>query len=227
MHKIPVFINNRDWLSSTRRQVEILHGWNAEPVIVDNASTYPPLLEWYDFDCPARVIRLQSNYGPFAPFFADVVPRQIDDGFFAVTDADLAISTVPDDALYVLIAGLEKYPHHVKCGLSMETGDLPKDAPCTDMVRINEQANCHRRLDDRYVEAPVDTTFAVYRNGETHFNARKLSLRAGKPYTARHLPWYITTSNITDEQRYYLQHAETSGVRYTGYLKATFCEATA
>jgi hypothetical protein len=45
---IRVIINNRDMLSWPKAMLEYLENVpNIIPVIIDNASTYPPLLEWY------------------------------------------------------------------------------------------------------------------------------------------------------------------------------------
>ena len=34
------------------------------------------------------------------------------------------------------------------------------------------------------------------------------SLRTGPPFVARHLPWYIDPLNLSDEDRYYREHAD-------------------
>jgi hypothetical protein len=46
----------------------------------------------------------------------------------------------------------------------------------------------------------------MYRPGEHHQNNH--ALRSAPPYTARHMPWYQDSNNPTDEQTYYLEHAD-------------------
>ena len=58
-------------------------------------------------------------------------------------------------------------------------------------------------------QAEVDTTFALYRSpAEKHSTAR--ALRTAAPYVARHLGWYADSTQPTDEQRYYREHADPS-----------------
>jgi hypothetical protein len=33
------------------------------------------------------------------------------------------------------------------------------------------------------------------------------SVRTIRPYTAKHLPWYLTKDNIPDDERYYLERS--------------------
>jgi hypothetical protein len=47
--------------------VEYFQSIYVEPIIVDNASTYPPLLSWYETN-PCKVIRLSINCGHRAPW---------------------------------------------------------------------------------------------------------------------------------------------------------------
>jgi len=59
---------------------------------LDNASTYKPLLDFYE-SCPYEVVRLPKNHGHTAPwtFLADVFAT----GPYVVTDPDLDLSEVP------------------------------------------------------------------------------------------------------------------------------------
>jgi hypothetical protein len=55
--------------------------------------------------------------------------------------------------------------------------------------------------------ADIDTTFALYRPlDRRHMEDR--ALRTGAPYLARHLPWYLATAGLSDEESYYREHAD-------------------
>lgn len=202
---IPVYINNFNWLTSTRRMVEYVRQLpGAEPVIVDNASTYPPLLDWYDHGCDAPIIRLPENeFGEIAPWFAGITFHATD--YFVVTDSDLDLAHVPADVLDVLRQGLEDYGDVVKCGLSLEVRDIPDSFLLKADVVASEKRFWERRRDSRFWDAPLGCTFAMFRGYRCGF-AYKPALRADRPYTARHLPWYLTAETLTDESRYYLEH---------------------
>lgn len=52
-------------------------------------------------------------------------------------------------------------------------------------------------------DAPIDTTFAVYRPTFMRFELAVPSIRTGHPYIARHLPWYADMSRPTEEDLFY------------------------
>ena len=60
---IPIIINNYNRLTMLKKLIDSLtsRGYT-NIVILDNQSTYPPLLEWYA-ECQFEVIRLPKNYG--------------------------------------------------------------------------------------------------------------------------------------------------------------------
>jgi hypothetical protein len=174
---------------------------NALPIIVDNDSAWPPLLEWYA-KCGVPIIRLGRNGGPMAPWTLRNLSRGSE--FYVVSDPDLDLTGVPPDVLLVMAAGLREYPDRIKCGLSLEINDLPP----TEVGRAAaewERQFWRTRLDDFWWNAPVDTTFAMYR-ANFHDTRQRLSpaMRSDRPYTAKHLPWYMTDS-LTAETRHYLQ----------------------
>ena len=57
--------------------------------------------------------------------------------------------------------------------------------------------------------AGVDTTFALYRPLERRHELMR-AVRTGKPYVARHLPWYIDSNHLSEEDTYYRDHADTT-----------------
>jgi len=201
---IPVYVTAFNSLTFTRGLVDwLLRCEGARPIVVDNASTYPPLLEWYE-RCPVEVIRRPENGGPRAAW------QHVDlsaGPFYAVTDCDLDLSACPLDLLQRCVAGLEKYPAYCKAGPSLEVDDLPERSPLTKEVREVEGRYWVKQLDADWWDALIDTTFAVYRGGESPCTYGP-ALRAERPYTARHLPWYTIPGAESAEEAYYLRHLE-------------------
>jgi hypothetical protein len=164
--------------------------------IIDNASTYQPLLEWYE-KCGCTVIRREENGGGKVAF------QHVDNSdWYVVTDCDLDVSDVPRDALTKLRKALEDNPEYKKAGLSLELKDLP-ETHLTDAIKKWEAKFWQTRLNSQFWVADVDTTFAVYRPG-TLWGGYGPALRSDRPYTCRHAPWYWNLDNLTDEQQYYL-----------------------
>jgi len=164
--------------------------------IIDNASTYPPLLEWYE-SCDCKVIRRRTNRGAMGVF-----PAVDNRDWYVLTDCDLDISQVPKDACLRLRETLEANPEIKKTGLSLEIDDLP-ETELGVAIRRWESAFWSERFDRDWWRADIATTFAVHRP-KSKWVGYGPSLRADRPYTARHVPWYWDPDDLTEEQQYYL-----------------------
>lgn len=203
----PIYINNFNRLTTTRRLCEYLDGVpNVNVIIIDNASSYGPLVEWYR-SSHRNVIRLSANLGHRAPWTTGIVD-QSRTPYYVVTDSDLDLEKCPTDLIERLREGLRRYPNKTKSGLSLEINDLP-NSPYKKRVIEFESRYWRRRLDKEFFDAGVDTTFALYLTGRPASNPRTYgnAIRSDRPYTARHMPWYTTASNITAEEKYYLSTA--------------------
>ena len=217
---IPVYITVHNRLTFTRGMVEYLLACpGIKPIIVDNASSYPPLLDWYSCGgCPVQVIRRATNGGPRAAWEHFGLDEY---AYYAVTDCDLDLSRCPIDLVQHLIKGLVKHPAYCKAGLSLALDDLPSKSPLYQEIHDIEDKYWSKPLDSEWFDANVDTTFAVYRG----FAAPCLygpALRSGAPYTARHLPWYTLPGQETPEEIYYLDHLEfQSGLYWSVRQKET------
>lgn len=112
---IPVYITSFNNVTDLRTLVDyVLRLPSAMPIVIDNASTYPPLLEWLQ-RTSVPVVRLKENIGHRSPWLADIVKygdahrRYFDSRYYVVTDFDLDMSKCPLDVISVLIEGFEKY----------------------------------------------------------------------------------------------------------------------
>jgi hypothetical protein len=174
-----------------------------KPVIIDNRSTYPPLLAWLN-NCPYPVYTV-NNSGSRSPWINNLVQGD----HYIITDPDLDISGVPLDMVDVLMKGLEDNPTAVKCGLSLTIDDLPD----------NDYANGAKEYEKRfwvskkgnYYNADVDTTLALYDSTRLQGNNFFHAVRVAPPYSCRHLPWYNTPENLTEEEKFYLNTITNDG----------------
>lgn len=217
---IPVYINNFNLLTTTKAMAEwfsLIRG--VVPIIVDNASTYQPLLDWYanKNDCPYELIRLDKNYGHHAPWNLSCITwghthrARFGNDFYAVTDPDLDFEGVPWDLFDVCIEGFDQLREAIKVGIGLRIDDIPLHS--SDRVRQCEVSYWTKPEGERYFRAPIDTTFAVYRASTEHRYAMNLSvptLRTNAPYIARHVPWYWEQDTLNAEQRFYFANANAS-----------------
>lgn len=202
--------NRLTWLKNI---CEYLADTGMEVIIIDNNSSYKPLLSWYD-RCPYTLWRAAENIGHLV-YWKSIGGRTLEDRYYCVTDHDLDLSEIPKDYISVLMEGLEKNPDVTKCGFSLRLGDLPGN-DFTKKV-IEWEKKFWKTKGNGFYQADIDTTFALYDKerdfgrlppeGNKFFHA----VRSPEPYTARHLPWYLTPEDIlnNDEERYYLEHSNT------------------
>lgn len=204
--KIKAFIINRNLLTWPKALVESLQQkWpdTIEPIIIDNASTYQPLLEWYETN-PCRVIRLNQNYRHKALWTSGLFYSEVKEPYYIVTDPDIDISMVPDDTIDKMIEGVEKY-NQPKIGLALQIDDLPPESPNTAQILAWESEHWKKPLEDHFYSAGVDTTFSLCSTARNRSHSIS-GIRLGGPYTCKHIPYYLTPENVTPEYGYYLEH---------------------
>lgn len=212
-NKLKVYIINYNLLTWTRDMVNQLMKWHdCEPVIVDNASSYEPLINWYETECPCRVIKMDKNYGHMV-FWERGIIDEVED-LYVVTDPDLDISTVPRHTINKLKYILDKHKDLSKAGLHISFETRPEHYYYRDMV-----INAGEREKDLW-NSDIDTTFALYSKKRGFPNGFFKSLRVGGIYTCKHIPYHIDPNNITEEYKYYLKYANVSSTIATyGHLK--------
>lgn len=209
---IPIFINNYNRITTTTNLINALTKRGYTNIhIMDNQSTYPPLLEYYK-TCPHKVHYLKKNYGSRA-FWKSGLWLRFMRSNFVVTDSDVVpIDECPDDFIENFYNLLKKYPKVHKIGFSLKIDDLPDWYKYKDKVIEWESKYFENEKEKNVFIAPIDTTFALYRpfskrgkrDGETEI------LRVGAPYQARHLPWYINSNDLDQEEAYYVNSLQTS-----------------
>ena len=207
MQQIPVIITVRDRVTPLRLLVDWLEAIGQSNIwFCDNASTYPPLLEYLE-NSRYNVVRNELNLGHRGPWLSGLVAELGEDSAFVVTDPDvIPVETCPLDALEHFKSVLQEYPEVDKVGFSLRIDDLPNHYAHRDDVILWESQFWKDIHPSGFYNAEIDTTFALYRAGEGHQNNR--ALRSPFPYTARHFPWYQDSQSPTAEQVFYVDHAD-------------------
>jgi tetratricopeptide (TPR) repeat protein len=203
---VPIVINSRDRCSCLRELIAWLRWAGYTNIaILDNDSTYPPLLEYLrEVEQTIVVFRSKHNYGPRALWSSGVV-NLVSEVAFVYTDPDVVpTEDCPRDAILVLADLLTKHRHAAKAGLGIRIDDIPDTYEHKAAVRSWEAQFWQRPLPGNCYDASVDTTFALYRPGSWH---HVRAVRSGPPYLVKHLPWYVDSSKPTAEDQYYAAHA--------------------
>lgn len=205
--QFPVIITVRDRVTSLRQLVEWLEAaGQRELYLLDNASTYPPLLEWLS-QSRHTVVRSERNLGHRAAWLLGLVPRLGHNRYFVVSDPDVVpTEECPLDALGYFRSLFVEIPAVHKVGFGLRLDDLPDHYEHKGEAVAWEQQFWREEMLPGVYRAAIDTTFALYRPGRGHWYLN--GLRTGAPYLARHLSWYTDSATLSDEDRYYRAHAD-------------------
>lgn len=216
---IPVVIICRDRLRSLVKLVEWCEmAGHTEIVLLDNASTYPLLLDYFEAS-KHEVVRLGRNSGPQAAWKSGLVRQRWRRRWYIVTDPDVVpAEECPLDVVRFMHDVMQRHTDVLKVGLGLKTDDLPLHYPNAEAARTIEGEFYlpERLVEPRVYRSPVDTTYALYRPGR-RFDIQS-ALRLSPPFMARHLPWYEDPTCLSDDEAWYQAHAEKWNNWHTGEL---------
>jgi hypothetical protein len=198
----PIVIVNRNRFEYLEKQVTYLHDHGfSNLIILDNESTYEPLLRYYE-KCPAKVVRFSANYGHLV-LWRSGYHRNLRHRCFVYTDSDVVPSaSCPTDFMAHLHQLLKKHTWADKVGLGLITDDLPENYEHREKVLTHEAKSLIRPLENGAHQAWLDTTFALYAPCIPH-SVGPNAIRTGAPYVAKHLPWYRNRADFTEEDHFY------------------------
>lgn len=207
--EIPVIINNFNRLTTLKQLVESLEKRGYRNIyILDNDSTYPPLLEWYK-ECGYEVIYLGQNIGFKALWKDKSVRKRFCSDYYIYTDSDVKLSDdCPDDIIDRIFHLLkDKYRLAAKIGLHIRIDNLPDCyANKAKVIEFESKAAVTPNADS-LERRPTDTTLAIYRPHTGLCRSRSIeAYRTIRPLSIDHLPWYMDTQNLSDEEKYYIAH---------------------
>jgi hypothetical protein len=180
--------------------------------VVDNASTYQPLLDYYtEMSDRLRVVRLDSNYGAYA--FWETKMHESTTRRYIVSDADVVPDAAcPKDLVKKMSEVFDRYlPSVVKVGPGIRIDNLP-DTYVHKQKVIEHETQFWDKVNQGSGETSdvfctiLDTTFAMYGQGSV-FPGWSNQFRLNTPYVVEHIPWYDDSSMVNVERDYYMAHA--------------------
>lgn len=204
------FIIMRDRVTYGRQCFDALAAAGLEVVIVDHGTTYPAAVEWLKDLRKAGVMVMDDGGGNPRDLWTRAWFRQAcAQERYVVTDPDVVVSEdCPADWLRHLGAMLDRYPFFHKAGLGLRLDRIPDHYDLKAQALDWESQFWKNELEPGVYNANIDTTLALHvplmEQGAHSFTA----LRTGYPYVADHMAWYENRYDLTEEQRYYHEHAE-------------------
>lgn len=203
--EIPIIINNFNRLTSLQLLTNALTSRGYTNIyILDNASTYPPLLEYYK-TCPFTVFQLSQNLG-FKALWKSPLKRRFCNDYYIYTDSDVVPADYcPNDFIDYFLKELKQHPLARKVGFSLRINNIPDFYAHKEKVLKQEKQYYAQPSGKKLYRAPIDTTFALYRPRVGLSRSRSVeAYRTAFPYQAEHLPWYNDSANLSEEERYYI-----------------------
>jgi hypothetical protein len=220
MKDTPIYINSKDrysYLKMLITQLERLGTTNI--IIMDTGSTYQPMLDYYE-TLKYPIVRLGNvptdaqhalwNYNVLGQFGHG-------SSWFVYTDCDVVpVEDCPADYLDFMFNALQQFPDRVKAGFGLKIDDIPehyqhkytkpgKDPRYNPGIMDWETQFWSAPIGTHLYDAPIDTTFALYRPG-VRGKSDQRAIRTGGPYIARHMTWYTNSANPSEEELYYKAH---------------------
>jgi len=203
MENIKVVINNRNRLTTTKNMVDKLLELNPKEqiIIIDNESTYPPLLEWYKSISDKVDIRYHKNEGHLAIWGTGLYKEL--GSHFVYTDSDIELNeNFPRKWKEVMFSLWKKY--NKKVALAIRIKDLPDHYRYKNQVKRNEARWWLNEIECDVYEADTDTTFFLIENfGDNQYSSVRL---AYDNMICRHTAWYLDLDNLDEEEKYYLEN---------------------
>ena len=209
---IPVF-NNPTYLNNFINQFEKIG--NYEFIIVDNNSTYPPMIKLLHLlEKRCQIERLKVNRGPHFILrdidFYEKLPEH-----FCLSDPDVEINQdLPSNFMETLLKISHEYQIG-KVGFSLE---IPKENELRDL-HVSMDGQLWSTIDweqqfwkdeigktdtgDNIYKTTLDTTFALYNKKYFDPDDRYRSLRVAGRFTAKHLGSYKDQLVPKEEQDFY------------------------
>ena len=171
-----------------------------EIIILDNDSSYEPLIKWYKEIENKVDIRYLTNEGHLA-IWATAIYKELGE-YFIYTDSDMELNeNMPDDYQLVMYNLLQKYEMN-KVALAIKIDDLPNHYRYKNQVVRNEGRWWLEQVEPDVYKADTDTTFALMRNiGDNTYRSLRI---AKNDFICKHVPFYIDLDNLDEEEQYYI-----------------------
>lgn len=206
---VPVVINNRNRYTTTKNMVDKLLSINPDEqiIILDNDSSYPPLLTWYkdiikNPKYKTVSVHFHKNEGHLA-FWNVGMHKNFFAKFFVYTDSDIELNEhFPNDWKIIMFNLWCKYQK--KVALALRIDDLPDHYRYKNQVIRNEGRWWLDEVEPNVYNADTDTTFFLMEISDD--NPYESVRIARHDMIARHVPWYHDLANLDEEERFYLDN---------------------
>ena len=174
-----------------KNMVQQLEKYTSDIVVIDNASTYQPLLDYYANDYKYTLLNQEINYGSDV-YLEDRIQKLLGD-VYLLTDPDIKFNPkLPDNFIQDLVEIMNYFnSSRVGFALCIDSDDIRTDITTDVSIEFDETKFWLDPL--RYppdpskelYKAPIDTTFCLVNR-----KFRNNHIRVAGDYTCFHIPWH-------------------------------------
>lgn len=210
-NKVPIVIISYNRLLYLKELVEYFLNIGEEYIyILDNASTYQPLLDWFltiEKNSNVKVFRSDENYGHTIYWNISFYKNISDCKYCIITDNDIMpYKNFEYGWKENWINVLEKY-NAQKVGSAISIDDIPDTYFLKNKVIKHESQYWKNKIDENCFSNKIDTTLCLQKIDTKH--TIRNSIRMSN-YLIKHRPWYIDLNNLSEEDLYYYNTIKTS-----------------
>jgi len=193
---IPAVIIGYNLYSYVSKMVKQLERYTSDIIIVDNASTYPKLLNYYKNEFKYTLLRQKKNLGHVV-YLEDSLQNLVGNTYL-LTDPDLLFNiNLPENFIEELKTISDYYSaYKVGFALCIDALDIRTDIPIkqAEMDFWTTKMPSPPNMNLSLYAAPIDTTFSLvnksYHNLENEKKCIYNCIRVADHYTSFHLPWH-------------------------------------
>lgn len=207
---IPAIIIGYNQLTFIKNMVKQIEKYTSDIIIIDNNSSYLPLLEWYEKEYKYTLLRQPQNFG-HKVYERDSIQKLAGD-VYILTDPDLLFNPdLPDNFIQELIE-VSDYFQSKKVGFALliDSDEIREDV-CFRQFTIKQwesqfwvnQLNYSLKPELKLFSADIDTTFCLINKKFQNF-----PIRIAGRYTCVHIPWLKGFQHLLGDGEYdsYLQN---------------------
>jgi hypothetical protein len=206
------------------------------PTVLDNQSSYPPLLKFYEeMKNEIDLVNVGYNGNTWVFWQAGFNTEENCADHYITTDGDCPPDPdCPEDLLEKMIAVLDEVPTAVKVSPGIRIDNIPDcysrkaDAIGCQVGLTNELPGTHPDIGDaahkeidvagvKIYRSITDTTMTCWRagyRGEGRLSTNDWQVeqyRMEAPYLVKHVPWYADSRVVSAEQRFYRSSPKLNG----------------
>lgn len=203
---MPAVIIGYNQLTFIRNMVNQLEKYTSDISVIDNNSTFKPLLDYYQSDFKYTLLKQKRNYG-HTVYGHEYIQNLVGD-LYILTDPDLQFnSKLPDNFIQQLteISNEFNVPR-VGFALCIDSDDIRTDIDYNGHSIKNWEAQFwQRRISSpqkpklELYHAPIDTTFCLINRTYSRHGPH---IRVAGDFTCFHIPWHKDYHKLLEDGEY-------------------------